>query len=379
MAYAGEMLPERNGAIAPYIYGLSRQLANKNDVDIVALGVNEEYTSKMHIQTFQYNKYIFNLLRMAMGRSLAHQSLSNANFVKVILNMHRRFPINILHVHDIYASIVAVTCKLMLNIPNVISLHNSVRTAWPLRIFDKVLTVSEYLKNDVMAKGGIKSSKIQILTPALDTNSFKPTLTSDQAKNRLGLEGRKIALFAGRKCPEKGPQLLIESLPSLVQEFPNLTAVIIGPDYYFGSDLNTYTRYLRSKANKLNVESHVIFKGYVSDSLLKLYYNSADVFVFPSIWQEPFGLSLVEALAFEKPAVATNVGGVPEIIKNGYNGLLVPPNDPHELANGLRQLFLDKNLAEYLGRNGRETVKQRFSYEVVARNCLQIYENILQR
>ncbi|MGA3192008.1 MAG: glycosyltransferase family 4 protein [Candidatus Bathyarchaeia archaeon] len=376
MAYAEKMLPERKGAIAPYVYGLSRELATGNDVDIVALGANEEYTSRLHVQTFEYNRYLFNLLRIIANDGVAHHLLSNAHFLKATLNIHRRYPIDILHVHDLYASIVAITCKQILNIPTVISLHNSVRTTWPLRAFDRVLTVSEYLKNDIAAKGGVKSSKIQILTPAVDTKSFEPVLTSDQAKNRLGLQRHRIVLFTGRKCPDKGPQVLIESLQPLIQEFPNLTAVLVGPDYSFGSDLNTYTGYLKSKAKRLNVDNHVIFEGYVPDGLLKLYYDAADVFVFPSVWQEPFGLSLVEALAFEKPAVATNVGGVPEIIEDGYNGLLVPPNDPAELTNGVRRLLLDKNLAAYLGKNGRETVRQNFSYEVVARRCLQIYKGI---
>ena len=109
-----------------------------------------------------------------------------------------------------------------------------------------------------------------------------------------------------------------------------------------------------SLSQRLGVASNVIFVGNVPDDLLPQYYAASDVLVLPSKdMSEGFGLTLLEANATGKPVIASNVGGIPSVVKNGYNGLLVQPNDPKALANAIVRLERNPREARAMGRNGR--------------------------
>jgi glycosyltransferase involved in cell wall biosynthesis len=101
------------------------------------------------------------------------------------------------------------------------------------------------------------------------------------------------------------------------------------------------------------------------------YYRSADVFVFPSIWDEPFGIPVIEAMAAGLPVVATRVGGVVETVEDGKTGFLVPPADSHALAEAISALVQDRALRERLGAAGRERALELFSFDSAA----AAYEN----
>ena len=193
----------------------------------------------------------------------------------------------------------------------------------------------------------------------------------------MGFRNHKIVLFVGRKCFEKGPQVLIKALPKIIQHDPGILAVLIGPDYSFGGNSSVFTKLLITQAEELHVQQNVIFEGHISNEAKKLYYNAADVFVCPSIWQDPSPTVIKEALSFGKPVVATNVGGTSAIITHGYNGLLVSPNDAEALADAVNLLLTDHEYAEKLGSNGRKVVEKKFNFKTVSEDCLKIYNQLV--
>ena len=106
-------------------------------------------------------------------------------------------------------------------------------------------------------------------------------------------------------------------------------------------------------------------------------YQGADLLAFPSVWHEPFGIPIVEAMACGLPVVATRGGGVPEIIEDGETGILVERGDAAALAQGIIRLLGDDALRARMGRAGRRRAVERFSWETVAENLLACYERVL--
>lgn len=319
--------PTRTGAVEPFVYELSKTLVPENSVDVFGIGKGEETIEKVHVKTFPYPEVIPSSLSQIFGSRIAYQVPYNACLLKNILDLNKKNRIDIIHIHDANSGFASTASKLTINVPCVCSIHNEIRAAITLRSCDKILAVSEYIRDFLIHKRKLSPNRVGILDVAIDVEAFTATRSIEQAKKDLGLENHKVVLYVGRKCPEKGPQVLIESFQKIVSHNPEVLAILIGPDYSFmaTSKSCSYTNFLTEKAKKLGVNENVIFKSFVPTDMLKLFYTAADVCVFPSIWQDPCPTVIKEALAYKKPVVSSNVGGIPHIVKNGFNGL---PSSP---------------------------------------------------
>ena len=128
---------------------------------------------------------------------------------------------------------------------------------------------------------------------------------------------------------------------------------------------------LREIAQDLGVERHVIFTGRRDD--IPAVTAAFDVAVLPS-YREAQGLTILEAMALSRPVVASNVGGIPEMIENGRNGLLVPPHDPPALADAIVRLLTNHQLADMIGRAGHDTVHDRFCIQLMVNAVQELYD-----
>ena len=132
-----------------------------------------------------------------------------------------------------------------------------------------------------------------------------------------------------------------------------------------------------SLANTLNLKKQVVFVGDISDEQLPSYYGACDVLVLPSKdMSEGFGLTLLEANATGKPCIASDIGGIPSVIENNHNGILVPPNDPMSLAQAIISLARDSERCLQFGRNGRKLALLRDWREIACRTE-QVYMHTL--
>jgi glycosyltransferase involved in cell wall biosynthesis len=371
------LLPNQVGAIEPYVYGLSRELSCNHSVDVFGSGTGNEFAENLHVETLTGNLLTMGILKNTFGHDLATGLSFNVSVARRMLNLHRHAPFDIAHVHTIYSWITAAVCRSVLNIPVVCSMHNGIRTTLPLIFCNKILANSHYIK-DLLISRGADRSKVGILPIAVDPSLFCPSRSTVQLKRRMGLNKFKIVLFVGRKCPEKGPLELVEALSYLVRKKSKVIAIFIGPDYFFGCKSKSFTEVLLGRARKLGIQDRTLFLDHLPDEVIKHYYDIADIVVVPSVWGEPFGKVIIEALSFEKPVVATAVGGIPEILQHGKNGLLVPPRDPMALGNAIDYLLENADIAKDLGLNGRETVLKKYSFKVVAKQCADIYERLVQ-
>ncbi|HKP97753.1 MAG TPA: glycosyltransferase family 4 protein [Fibrobacteria bacterium] len=176
------------------------------------------------------------------------------------------------------------------------------------------------------------------------------------ARNRT-----KVILTVGRVVERKGIAYLLRALPKVAAVLDAKVAIVGKGDPKVEADL-------RALAAELGLGDRVEFAGKVPEADLIRWYRTCDVFCLPAIVDsqgetEGLGVVLLEALNYARPVVASNVGGIPDIIKDGRTGLLCPEKDPEALAAALLQLLSDPRLGETLGRQGHEFVRREFSWE----------------
>ena len=217
---------------------------------------------------------------------------------------------------------------------------------------NKIIVFSKYSKRNINLKYGIKNNNIKVVYYGVDPRFFDTKIDNSQ-KNNL--------LFCGRLVEQKGLDILLKTLSNLRRHYKDLTLNVIGDGQYKKSYIQL--------AQKLGVEDIVNFHGYVHLPNLVEYYKRANIFVLPSR-SESFGIVLAEAMACGLPIVATNVGAIPEVVKNGETGILVKPEDPSSLSIAISKLLDNPKRRKKMGKRGIKTAKEKFNWDI---NIKKIY------
>jgi len=228
---------------------------------------------------------------------------------------------------------------------------------------DRVLCLSEYSRKNISKSYFIPQSKINVMYGGVNISFIRARQSKEKGDNF-------VLLFCGRlngPHEQKGVDILLRAMPLIIKEHPVILE-IIGT----GSRAGKY----QALARKLRIENKVRFLGFIEYNKLPEYYSNADLFVLPSR-RESFGLTLAEAMASGLPVVSTNVTAIPEVVKDGENGILVPPNDPEKFAGAVNSLLDNPERMRKMGIKGRERVKENFTWEKVAERVLKYYEEIL--
>ncbi|MHA1834601.1 MAG: glycosyltransferase family 4 protein [Candidatus Baldrarchaeia archaeon] len=228
------------------------------------------------------------------------------------------------------------------------------------RVADVYIVPSNFWREKLIELG-IPETKIEIVPNGIDVENFKPC-----ERNRV----ENLLLFVGRLDPEKGLLVLLKALNYLKT---SVQLVIIGPPsrpWFFKKLLMLIRAINESTTHK------VVYMGVLKTDDVIRWYQRASVFVCPSL-SELFGIVNLEALSCATPVVATNVGGIPEVVKDHQNGILVPPNNAAKLAEGIQYLLDNENVRKKLGENGRKWVIDNFSSDVIAKSLFQIYKALM--
>jgi glycosyltransferase involved in cell wall biosynthesis len=171
--------------------------------------------------------------------------------------------------------------------------------------------------------------------------------------------------FVGRLSPEKGCIYLLEALSLLKKKGYNNKLLIVGD----GPEMNN----IKIKVIELGIENMVNFAGWQSNTAA--YYSQMDIVVVPSL-SESLGLTILEAMSYRKPVIATRVNGVPEIVHDGETGLLVPPASGFDIALAIERLIKDPNLCEYLGSQAQNYVFKYHTIDKMTADTLAAYREI---
>jgi glycosyltransferase involved in cell wall biosynthesis len=225
--------------------------------------------------------------------------------------------------------------------------------------FDRVTCISQRLKDNLI-RSGVPIEQAKIIYQAIPIEKFP-------LRDNAGQIGNPVkALFVGQLHPDKGAQTLIAAAARLVEQYgPNRLEVSIIGD-------GGYRRELEKQAARSGAVIH--FSGRVPHDEIPAVYRAHDLFVFPSIWQEPFGLTPLEAMASGLPVISTINGGHGEFIEHGVNALVFREGDSEELADRMRAIIEDEALRHRLVTTARHQVVERFSFD----RCISELEAFLR-
>jgi glycosyltransferase involved in cell wall biosynthesis len=267
-------------------------------------------------------------------------------------------------------------------IPMVLTAHNT----WNDKLFlditckiewDKIIAISHYIKRELVAVG-VPERKVEVVHHGIDEKIFS-TKEPDSSifKDHQKLKGKKKIVFnPARMGLAKGCDITIEAFRLVKKKFPDATLLMSGSGNIidWGLTQNKDIAFFVSLIKHLGLENSVYINTFSLNKEMPELYRLADVVVYPSSVEEPFGLAMLEAMASGKPIVVTESGGMPEIIQNDINGYVVPKRNHEELAEKIIKLLSDDGLRNRLGKTGREQVECMYTKEIYAKNIYKIYE-----
>ena len=232
---------------------------------------------------------------------------------------------------------------------------------------DRIIAVSGAVRREIQWMYRVPGERIQVIHNGVHANRFTVAHGAESQRPQYGIGPTDpTVLFCGRLTHHKGPDLLLEAVPALLGFYPRTRLVFVGE-----GDMQTG---LEERARQLGIDHAVRFLGRLSTHELPQLYGMADVVCIPSR-NEPFGIVVLEAWSASKPVVVTQIGGPGEFVEHNVTGLHIHPN-PDSIGWGLGSLFLDREQARRLGRNGRHVAESRFSWDTIARQTLAAYESV---
>ena len=233
---------------------------------------------------------------------------------------------------------------------------------------DSIIAVSQGIKK-VLITSGIDSRVIDVVPDGIEFLPPEDMKKSDYLRKEFSFAPDDYLVgIVAHLADHKGHKYLVDATKILKDKAPKIKIIIVGE----GPLLMELTR----QAKEIHVEDMVFFLGFREDVPKIL--SSLDLFVLSS-YLEGMGSSIMDAMAHKLPVVATNAGGIPEVVIDGKTGLLVPPRRPEALAEAILKLYRDPSLSLHFGQLGCEVVHQNFSAESMANKILGIYERLATR
>ncbi len=287
---------------------------------------------------------------------------------------------DIAHAHTWYADMAGLWIRTLHRIPLVVTLHSMeplrpwkadqlgsgyLLSSWiektAVEAADRVIGVSAKMRDDIIEYFKVDPRKVVVLHNGIDPGKWTPNPGREHLE-RLGVK-EPYVLFVGRITDQKGIFHLLDAarhLPAGVQ----VVLCASAPD----------TPEIEQRLRKAVPEHPNVLWIYemVSTEIVRQLYTHAAVFCCPSVY-EPFGLINLEAMACETPVVASGVGGILEVVEDGKTGILVPPARPDALADALKRVLADRDLARAMGKAGRKRVEDKFSWASVAAQTQDVY------
>jgi D-inositol-3-phosphate glycosyltransferase len=377
------------GGMNLYILSISRELSKVgaqvdiftrwHDPDEPEILIIDERTRLIHIRAGEprdtNNIDVFNYLPEFQANLLAFMKKDGSKY-------------DILHSHYWTSALVAEQLKEQLEVPNIVTFHTlgevknrafGTEVEPELRIqsekeivttVDCIIAFTPEERDHLVHLYGSQPEKIRVIPGGVDLDCFHP-IDREQARRELHLEDyRRVLLFAGRLQPYKGLDLLLSAMTHL----PNGRSVrllVVGGNSGKADELAK----LNSLVGELGINNKVSFVGAVEHDRMPIFYNAADICVIPS-YHESFGLVAVEALASGTPVVASRVGGLATIVKDGETGYLFDERSPETLAMYLCLLMLENEIRESMAKAARSSV-MKYDWSLTSHLVLRVFQELL--
>ena len=236
------------------------------------------------------------------------------------------------------------------------------------RYVERFVVVSDSLKKAMIERRGILAKRVVRIYNGIELDEYRPYARDGKIRKEWGVSQHVPLVGAiGRMVWQKGFEYLIEAIPEIVRHFSAVRFLFVGDGPLRGK--------IGALSEELRVKDNVIFTGFRSD--IKEILSAIDILVVPSLL-EGFPMITLEAMAMEKPIVATNIDGITEQITDGINGILVPPTNSSALAKAIMRVLNNKELARTMGLVARKKVEQEFSVQRMVAETEKVYLSLLK-
>jgi L-malate glycosyltransferase len=293
----------------------------------------------------------------------------------------RREKVDVLHIHSPYPAILGRIAARFARVRAVIyTEHNILERFHPLTKLGNVLTyplndamiaISDAVSHSMKRWKTARGRRIDTIHNAIDFSAIEALRVDPKAvRAELGINDHNLVVGnVAHIQPQKGHAYLIQAARLVLEQYPDVTFVIVGGEKFPGG-----IGELEKLAERLSIRDKVIFTGFRNDALRLM--ASFDIFVLPSVW-EGFGIVLLEAMASGKPVIGTAVGGIPEVIEEGVNGYLVEPRNPQQIAAKIMHLLKNEALRNQMGEKGKQMVRDKYDVRDMVKSIENLYISVL--
>lgn len=359
--------PNALGGDAIVVQNLEEQ-QKKNGHEVFILTTNcDDIINKKDLIKFGLKDTPANLDNITIKRFISLINLFFKSF-SLIKELHP----DIVHSHSVdMGYIMSFACR-KYNTPLIETYHagsfNDKKYPLTKRLLDKFLfKISKFNKIIVLGKNLLKDFKREKINGAIYIPNGVNQTNILHRKNK----SKKIRfIFVGRLEDQKGLEYLIDAVNEVVKLNKNFEILLIGE----GSKKEE----LRKKINNLKLKNYFNFLGSKSNKEVIRSYSTSDIFILPSLW-EGLPLTLLEALASGLPVITTDVGGISDICTDNENALIIPPKNTREIKDAMIRLINNPRLRKQLGENGRQLVKNKYSWEKINSQIEDVYRSIFTK
>jgi starch synthase len=397
--FTNEFPPNIYGGAGVHIDFLSQELKKLAQVEVRCFGNQKEQTDQLNV--------------LGIQPSLNVMNDENNPHIKMFQNLSRNVEMaqhtleaDVIHCHTWYTHLAGIFSRELVQSPLILTTH-SLETHRPWKVeqlgngyflsrwiehhayntADGIIAVSEQMKTDVVEAYGVSPEKVTVIHNGIDPEFYKPTFDNSLLLE-LGINPAvPFVLFVGRITRQKGISQLIEA----AQYFDKNCQIVLCAGAPDTPEIAVETEELISKL-KSNRDGVILISEMLPREKIKVLYSHARVFACPSLY-EPFGIINLEAMSCETPVVGSAVGGIPEIIVENETGYLIPlesisrtnfnPKNPEafqrNFAEKINRLLADEDLANAMGKAGRQRVLEKFSWESIAKTTFNYYEEVINR
>ncbi|MFC4767612.1 1,4-alpha-glucan branching protein domain-containing protein [Effusibacillus consociatus] len=378
-----EFPPMTVGGLSRHVYDLSRYLVRNGwDVHVVTTEIGDYphfeiiegvHVHRVHVMKPDGGEFVHWAFQLNMMMIDACQTLIQSGL-----------SFDVIHAHDWLVCYAAKTLKEQYDLPLVTTIHatehgrnQGIHTdlqryisslEWRLTYeAQRVIVCSTYMRQEVETIFQLPGDKLEVIANGVDPELLKFGRSGKICKQPFAMENERIVLFVGRLVREKGVHTLLEAVPSILSEHPDVKFVIAGK----GPALQD----LEQLAERLGVHGKVLFTGFISDEERNRLLQAADVAVFPSLY-EPFGIVALEAMAAGTPVVVSDVGGLADVVDHGRNGLKMYPGDVHSLSLQVRDLLSNPQRASELAETALHEIG-KYDWNRIAEQTIRIYGKVI--
>jgi len=296
--------------------------------------------------------------------------------------------IDVVHGHNFHHFVpehaLALTELWEAGMPNILTVHEVwsecicedllARARW-----DFIISFCHHVADGILEQAPHLDNMV-VIPPGIDVDQrFTPDNNNPKWADRLALRDRPVIMHPARMLPWKGVIYSVTAMSKIVREFPDAMLIISDTEDIVDwiRELGGYKQEILRAIDELGLRDNVLTQPFPYTELPWVY-NYAEVVIYPTIGEEPFGLVPVEAMACAKPVVVTPSGGMVESVIDGETGFFVPKEDPDRLADQILALLRDAVLAERIGRNGRRRAVQVYSRDRMARDTADLYARAME-